>query len=73
MFALLYNLYKFLREKSERKITLVILGVDNAGKTTLLHTLKGEHDKETSPTFGFNSSVNNAHELGLGSKNLILQ
>jgi len=30
-------------------------------------------DKETSPTFGFNSSEHTAHELGLGGKSLILQ
>lgn len=56
MFGLLYNLYKYLREKSERKITLVLLGLDNAGKTTILNSLKGEFGVETSPTYGFDSS-----------------
>lgn len=42
MFGLLQNLYKYLKEKAERKICLVILGVDNAGKTTLLNTVQGE-------------------------------
>ncbi|GLC47359.1 ADP-ribosylation factor-like protein 13B [Pleodorina starrii] len=57
MFGLLYNFYKFCKKKSERKITLALLGLDNAGKTTLLNTIKGEVEAETSPTFGFNSST----------------
>lgn len=57
MFGLLHNLYVYLKKKSERKITLVLLGIDNAGKSTLSHTLQGELDKETSPTFGFNSAT----------------
>ncbi|GLI62211.1 hypothetical protein VaNZ11_004802 [Volvox africanus] len=57
MFGLLYNFYKFCKKKSERKITLALLGLDNAGKTTLLNTIKGQIQQETSPTFGFNSST----------------
>ncbi|EFJ49054.1 hypothetical protein VOLCADRAFT_59967 [Volvox carteri f. nagariensis] len=57
MFGLLYNFYKFCKKKSERKITLALLGLDNAGKTTLLNTIKGEVQQVTSPTFGFNSST----------------
>lgn len=56
MFGLLYNLYKYLKEKSERTITLVLLGIDNAGKTTMFNTLNGEFGVETSPTYGFDSS-----------------
>lgn len=57
MFGLLHNLYKYCKAKAERKLTLALLGVDNAGKTTLLNTALGELDKETTPTFGFNSST----------------
>lgn len=42
MFGLLHNLYKYLKKKSERKVTFVLLGLDNAGKTTLLNTINGQ-------------------------------
>ncbi len=56
MFGLLYNFYQFCKKKAERKITLAVLGLDNAGKTTLLNSIQGEGDKDTTPTFGFNST-----------------
>jgi small GTP-binding protein len=59
MFGLLHNLYKYYRKKTERKITIALLGLDNAGKTTILNTLQGELDRDTTPTFGFNSSTLN--------------
>ncbi|KAG2496914.1 hypothetical protein HYH03_004920 [Edaphochlamys debaryana] len=57
MFGLIYNLYKFCKKKAERKITIALLGLDNAGKTTLLNALKGEVEADTTPTFGFNTST----------------
>jgi ribosome biogenesis GTPase A len=42
MFALLYNLYKYLKERTERRVCIIVLGVDNAGKTTLINSLMGE-------------------------------
>lgn len=57
MFGLLHNLYTYCKAKTERKLTIALLGVDNAGKTTLLNSLLGEVDKDTTPTFGFNSST----------------
>ena len=55
MFGLLYNLYQYVKKKNERKLTLVVLGLDGAGKTTAINTIRGELDKEVSPTFGFNA------------------
>ncbi|KXZ48851.1 hypothetical protein GPECTOR_25g436 [Gonium pectorale] len=57
MFGLISNCYTFYKKKSERKITLALLGLNNAGKTTILNAIKGEIDEDTTPTFGFNSST----------------
>ncbi|KAG2429000.1 hypothetical protein HXX76_011244 [Chlamydomonas incerta] len=59
MFGLLVNFYRFCKKKTERKITIALLGLDNAGKTTLLNSIQGEVDKDTTPTFGFNSTTLN--------------
>lgn len=40
-------------KNSSCKITLGIFGLDNAGKTTLISTLEGETNTETTPTIGF--------------------
>jgi energy-coupling factor transporter ATP-binding protein EcfA2 len=52
-FGLLHNLYKHLQSKYEKKLTLVCLGLDNAGKTTTINTLNGLLEEEATPTFGF--------------------
>ncbi|KAG6885492.1 ADP-ribosylation factor-like protein 2 [Termitomyces sp. T159_Od127] len=41
------------REK-EREMRILFLGLDNAGKTTILKRLNGEDIKSISPTLGFN-------------------
>ena len=41
MFTLLRNLCKYCQAAAERTIPVLILGVDNAGKTTLLSSLMG--------------------------------
>lgn len=56
MFTLCWNAVKAVRAKREKKVTLVLLGLDNAGKTTLLRTVMGasaESIADVTPTFGF--------------------
>ncbi|KXN74381.1 ADP-ribosylation factor-like 2-like protein [Conidiobolus coronatus NRRL 28638] len=38
----------------EKQMRVLILGLDNAGKTTIVKKLKGEDISEISPTLGFN-------------------
>lgn len=63
MFGLLHNLFKYVKVSRERRITFVVLGLDAAGKTTLLNTLKGELGKEVAPTFGFKTEVSRVNLL----------
>jgi hypothetical protein len=41
MFGLLRNLYKWYKSRSEKIVKFALIGVDNAGKSTLLARLKG--------------------------------
>ena len=59
MLSLLYGLWEWLFRKEERKI--VIVGVDNAGKSTTLEQLKKQYTgkgmdlEKIPPTIGLNS------------------
>jgi GTPase SAR1 family protein len=41
-------------KKNDKEAKILVLGLDNAGKTTLLKLLCSEDPKESSPTLGFN-------------------
>lgn len=44
-------------EDDKRLLRLIIIGLNNAGKTTISHAMRGEHPPSTTPTWGFNSYV----------------
>lgn len=49
----LLSILRKIKEK-EQEMRIIILGLDNAGKTTVMKKLCGEDVTEISPTVGFN-------------------
>ena len=52
----LLTILKKVKQK-EKELRLLILGLDNAGKTTIMKRVSGEDVSEISPTVGFNIKV----------------
>jgi len=50
----LLSLLRKLKQTPDRELRLLLLGLDNAGKTTLLKTLASEDITQITPTQGFN-------------------
>lgn len=48
--SLLRSFYK----SKDKELRILLLGLDNAGKTTILKTIASESDLEVKPTLGFN-------------------
>lgn len=52
-------------KESEKEMRILILGLDNAGKTTIVKKLKGEDVHTVSPTLGFDINTLNFNEFKL--------
>ncbi|XP_061086443.1 ADP-ribosylation factor-like protein 13B, partial [Conger conger] len=54
---LMESCWSFLRQcgRPRRKVTLAILGLDNAGKTATIRSIQGENPEDVSPTVGFSA------------------
>lgn len=61
------GLLKIIRKlkAKEREMRIVVVGLDNAGKTTLLKKLKGEDTSLVAPTVGFNIETLELDEYAL--------
>ncbi|XP_053562014.1 ADP-ribosylation factor-like protein 13B [Bombina bombina] len=58
MFSLMANCCDWLKRWREpvRKVTLVIVGLDNAGKTATVKGIQGESPEDVAPTVGFSKA-----------------
>lgn len=54
MFPYFLDLLRKLKHKHQRELRVLLLGLDNAGKTTILKSLSKEGHENISPTRGFN-------------------
>jgi ADP-ribosylation factor-like protein 13B len=76
MFTLMKNLHTWVHQKQERSAAFVLVGLDNAGKTTVVKALQGQVVRETRPTVGFQRGnqyktgkyMLKMHDLGGGAK-----
>ncbi|XP_023938331.2 uncharacterized protein LOC112046085 [Bicyclus anynana] len=55
------NCFGFRRRRLRRHIVLILIGLDNAGKTKTVNNLAGENDDKVLPTVGF-KAVNLVHK-----------
>ncbi|XP_002735021.1 uncharacterized protein LOC100375027 [Saccoglossus kowalevskii] len=57
MFSMMGNCFVWIKERREppKKITLCLVGLDNAGKTTAIKGVQGESLETVAPTVGFSS------------------
>lgn len=58
----LLSILRKLKEK-EKDVRILMLGLDNAGKTTILKKFNGEDINTISPTLGFNIKVRQTVKL----------
>ena len=56
MFTLAGNLVRWMKKRKEKNMTILLLGLDNAGKSTLLFGLKDQLPDIVTPTIGFRPS-----------------
>lgn len=62
----LLSLLRKLRSSSEKELRIVLLGLDNSGKTTILKQLANEEAPSiTTPTAGFNIKSITSNNLNL--------
>lgn len=62
----LYTILKKIKEK-EKQQRILILGLDNAGKTTIVKKLNGDDVDSISPTLGFNINtlIHKEHQINV--------
>lgn len=63
----LLSILRKLRSNPDKELRLLLLGLDNAGKTTLLKQLASEDVTQVTPTAGFNikSVLSNGFKLNV--------
>lgn len=69
------GLLKLLRslKKNEKEARILVLGLDNAGKTTILKALSEEDISTIMPTQGFNIKALVSTKISIQYKHIILQ
>ncbi|XP_071801200.1 uncharacterized protein [Asterias amurensis] len=58
MFSLMANCFQWMKTRREppKQVTLALIGLDNAGKTTTILGIQGESQDDVAPTVGFVST-----------------
>mmetsp|Transcript_2556 Transcript_2556/g.9681 ORF Transcript_2556/g.9681 Transcript_2556/m.9681 type:complete len:238 (+) Transcript_2556:363-1076(+) len=51
------NFFNWSSKKNEKHLTVMLIGLDNSGKSTLLSSIQGTVDHDTMPTVGFDREI----------------